>query len=175
MAEAALKREYVYAGAAEEAASSGYVAEPRQGALTREAARPMVSLFSVLGTAFIAALAAACILSRIELTRISADITGARTMRADIREKAGVTEAGITGKLNERREENSALRVEYERAFDLKEIERYAIEELGMVRAQNAASRGADMTPSDKAVIPASAKNPGGFMGFIEGLLEYFK
>jgi hypothetical protein len=171
MAEAALKREYIYAGAAEETASTGYVAEPRQDALTREAARPGVSLFSILGVAFIASLAAACIYSQIDLTRISADITGVRAISG----RKITARTGITDKLNAHREENSALRVEYERAFDLKEIERYAIEELGMVRSQNIASRGASMSPADKAVIPASAKNPGGVIGFIERLLEYFK
>jgi hypothetical protein len=167
MAVSALRKEgYAYAGEA----ARGAVPAARADAAPREAARQRVSPFSVIGFAFVASLAAACVLSQIELLGISADITGISAGVRKIQKRTGITE-----KLDARRAENNALRVEYERAFDLKEIERYAIEELGMTRAQNAARRGAEATPEDKAVIPASAQNPGGARGFIERLLEYFK
>ncbi|MDR2420737.1 MAG: hypothetical protein LBD49_01350 [Oscillospiraceae bacterium] len=167
MAVSALRKEsYIYAGAAAEEV----VPAVRPAAIPREAAGPRVSPFSVIGGAFIAFLAAACLFSRIELMDISADITGVRSGVRRIRSRAGIAE-----KLDARRAENSALRVEYERAFDLKEIERYAVEELGMARAQNAALRGAETAPEDKAVIPASAKAAEGAGGFMAWILEYFK
>ncbi|MDR0446774.1 MAG: hypothetical protein LBH17_07110 [Oscillospiraceae bacterium] len=136
----------------------------------RELTRPRVSFFSVLGFVFIASLAVACMLSHIELTRISADITGVRGLAPKIKPKTGIAE-----KLSERREQNNALRVEYERAFDLKEIERYAIEELGMVRPQTPETRSVGITPADKAVVPATERNKGGAAGLLDSILEYFR
>ncbi|MDR1328984.1 MAG: hypothetical protein LBK23_05220 [Oscillospiraceae bacterium] len=175
MASAALKNEgYMYSGAIRAEIPEAAPAAPRAAAgavaRPREAARPRVSMFSVLGFMFIIALAGACILSNVELAEISADITGIRAVPPRIR-----AQSGIVDKLSERREENSALRVDYERAFDLKEIERYAVEELGMIRTQSAGTRPVESAPEDKAVIPASESAPGGAAGLIARLMEYFK
>lgn len=178
MAEAALKYErYTYSSPLPEAVIDAPAPDeraiPRElpRAIPKPELRPRVSAFSVLGFLFIAALAVFCMLSYVELTKISADITGIRAVSGRIEGKVGISE-----RLEAQKSEHNALRLEYERTFDLKEIETYATGVLGMVRAQSSSERsGMSVQQTDKAMIPASAQRSGGLKGFFEMVTEYFR
>ncbi|MDR0838737.1 MAG: hypothetical protein LBN99_03745 [Oscillospiraceae bacterium] len=177
MAEAALRQDsYIYSSALPEEAlpfpQAGEQSAPFEDAraIPRPARKPRISLFSIFGFAFVAALAITCTLSYVELTEVSTDITGIREIKGKVKPKAGITD-----KLNALTTEYSALRIEYERTFDMNAIERYAIDELGMTRTTAVSERVISAVPEDKAIIPATARNNGGIKEFITSLLAYFK
>jgi len=142
-------------------------------AVPRPAHKPRLSVFSVLGFLFIGLLAVLCMLSRVELTRLSAEITGVTAIAGKVEAKVGLDQ-----RLTKLREENRALRIEYERTFDLRAIELYATQELGMVKYSNTATVMSTMTaPADKAVIPESEQSSAlqSATEFLGSLTEYFK
>ena len=182
MAVAMRKDEYAYANVlpAEEpqgetivmpAAAARSAAMPRT--MPRPANKPRVSPFSVLGYIFIGMLAVACMLSQVELTSVSAEITGVYAHGSKVEARSGYAQ-----RLNELREENKALRIAYEQTFDLNAIELYATRELGMVSNRNtASSRSAMVETPDKAVVPMVQQ--GSFFtsmrDYFVSLAEYFK
>jgi hypothetical protein len=141
-------------------------------AVPKPAHKPRISAFSVLGFVFIGLLAVVCMLSQVELTRISTEITGVREIKGKVKAQTGITE-----KLNALQEENRALKIEYERAFDLNAIEVYATQELGMVKSSRVAARTISAAPADYAVIPASEQGSPlqGLKEYLTSLAEYFK
>ena len=171
MAEAALKSDaYIYSSPIPDSDVETYVVPQAQSrAIPRPVHRPRVSPFAMLGFLFVAFLTVVCVYSQIELTRISAEVTGIKAVPPRIK-----AQAGIIDKLNAQVAENNALHLEYERAFDLKEIETYATQTLGMVKAQATAESTEGAIKADRAVIPASAKNSGGIKGVFETVTEYF-
>jgi len=175
MAEAALKRDaYIYSSPLPETyyepeATPQAVPQTIPRAVPKPAFRPRISAFSIIGFLFIAFLAVFCIYSQIELTRISAEVTGVKAVPPRVKAQTGISE-----RLNAQLAENNALHLEYERVFDLKEIEFYATTVLGMVKSPVAVENAEDFVKPDKAVIPASAQSPGGIKGFFEAMTEYF-
>ena len=73
--------------------------------------------------------------------------------------------------------EERKLQIAYEEAFDINEIEEYAIHELGMVKPADAQIDTIDVSSGDKAVVLASGEESEGgaeeFVSFIASLLEY--
>ena len=171
MAEAALQSDaYVYSSPLPESAiGTGAIPQAQPRAIPRPAFRPRLSAFAVIGFLFIAFLTVMCVYSQIELAKISAEVTGVKAVPPRIKAQTGIIE-----KLNAQIAENNALHLEYERAFDLKEIEAYATQVLGMVKSQTVIEGRNGTVKADKAVIPASAKNSGGIKGFFETVTEYF-
>ena len=171
MAEAALREDlYVYSSPLPESyVETPAIPQELPRAIPKPAFRPRLSAFSVIGFIFIAFLTVFCIYSQIELTRISAEVTGVKAVPPRVKAQTGIIE-----KLNAHTAENNALRLEYERVFDLKEIELYATQVLGMVKSQTVTENTEGMVKADKAVIPASAQSPGGIKGFFEAVTEYF-
>jgi len=175
MAEAALREDfYEYSSPLpENVIDIGVIpqAQPRAipRAVPKPANRPRISPLSVLGFLFIAFLTVVCIYSQIELTRISSEVTGIKAIPPRVKAQTGIIE-----KLNAHVAENNALRLEYERAFDLKEIELYATQVLGMVKTQTVAEGAEGTIKADRAVIPASARRSGGIKGVFETVTEYF-
>ncbi|MDR0906825.1 MAG: hypothetical protein LBN00_11770 [Oscillospiraceae bacterium] len=168
MAAVAVKKEtYVYAEAIPQELPR---AIPR--AIPKPAHKPRISAFSVLGFLFIGLLAVVCMLSQVELTRISTEITGVREIKGKVKAQTGITE-----KLTALQEENRTLKIEYERAFDLNAIEVYATRELGMVKSSRVAARTVAAAPSDYAVIPASEQGSAlqEIKDYFTALAEYFK
>ena len=175
MAEAALREDvFIYSSPLPESYVETQVIPqelPREQthAIPIPAVRPRISLFSIVGSLFVAFLTVVCIMSQIKLTQISAEVTGVKAVPPRIQ-----AQSGIIDKLNAQVAENNALRLEYERVFDLKEIEVYATQVLGMVKSQAAAESAEGVLKADRAVIPASAKSYDGIKGFFEAVTEYF-
>ena len=171
MAEAALREDlYIYSSPMPESEAETYaVPQVQPRAIPRPVHRPRISAFAVLGFLFVAFLMVVCVYSHIELARISAEVTGVKAVPPRIKGQTGIIE-----KLNAQVAENNALHLEYERTFDLKEIEAYATQVLGMVKAQTATESVDSAIKADRAVIPASAQNSGGIKGFFETVTEYF-
>ena len=118
-----------------------------------------ISLFSIFGTALVLVM-----LMFVVLAHISFDTTLDQNLQLEKRLAALSMQ-------------ETKLQIEFERAFDLNEIERYAIEELGMVKpAANQVSI-IESAPLDRAVVLSPEKEEGirGFGSFLSSLLEYFK
>ncbi len=89
--------------------------------------------------------------------------------------------ADTTTRLEERLEalvlEERKLQIAYEEAFDINEIEEYAIRELGMVKPADAQIDTIDVSSGDKAVVLSTGEETQGgvseFASFIGSLLEY--
>lgn len=176
MAEAALRND-AYAYANPIAAVAEPIALPRVVetpiAIPRPKQKPRLSAFSVLGFLFVGFLAIACMLSQVELTRVSTEIAGIKAIKGRVEGKVGVAQY-----LETLQEENRALKIEYERTFDLNAIELYATRELGMVnysRTSSALTRAA--VPEDKAVVPETESESvvGEIKDYLVSLAEYFK
>ncbi|NLB28909.1 MAG: hypothetical protein GX823_01570, partial [Clostridiales bacterium] len=107
MAEAAVKQDrYVYSNPLpENTARAGAV--PRAIPIPRPAYRPRLSAFAVVGFLFIAFLTVVCVYSQIELTKISAEITGVRAVPPKVEAQTGIIE-----KLNGQIADNNALSIE---------------------------------------------------------------
>lgn len=177
MAQAALANDnYMYSTAPEVAMpmpDTVSVARPasRPVAIPRPVHRARISAFGVLGYLFIACLFVACLISNVELTRISVEITGVRAVPPRIQAQVGISQrlAALT-------EQNNALRIEYERVFDLKEIERYATQELGMVQVlEPNMTRSVAGSAADKAVIPSDIRKTESVADVVSSILAYFK
>jgi len=142
-------------------------------AVPRPSYKPRLSAFSVLGFLFVGFLAVICALSQVELTRVSAEIAGVKAVRGRVEAKIGVSQY-----LDTLQAENRALKIEYERTFDLTAIELYATRELGMVNyTRTSAAVTRTVVPQDKAVVPESEGESavGEIKAYLVTLTEYFK
>jgi len=85
----------------------------------------------------------------------------------------------LQSELAQLQKQNSKLLIEYEMAFNLNDIEKYAMEELGMVKPSQGQKVEISTAYSDKAEILApKAENKsfiGTLTGFVSSLLEYLK
>ena len=133
-------------------------ARPREN--TRAAAQGYsISLFSIFGAALVMVM-----LLFVVLAHISFDTALDEKLQLEKR-------------LESLSQQETRLQLEFEKAFDLNAIERYAIDELGMVKPAADQVNIIDSTPKDRAVVIAPEKEEGirGFGAFISSLLEYFK
>jgi hypothetical protein len=138
-----------------------------------EAARYSLSPFAILGTVFIAFLMWFFLMSCAQLTQINTAITGTPGYKPTHRNSV----VGLAERLEALTQEAKVLNIEYETAFNLDEIESYAINVLGMVKQPTDQSvSGTQTIREDMAVIiPADTESAGGLRGVLSDIVEYFK
>ena len=118
-----------------------------------------VSMFAVFGTVFAGFLMVFVVLAQISYTEIASE-----TVR-------------LNAQLSELAEQERRLEIEFERAIDMKYVERYARDALGMSRPDADQIAVIRSIPIDSAEIISSGEDVGslnGFGSFISSLLEYF-
>ena len=124
-----------------------------------EKAVPGISVFAVLGTLFVAVLMVFVVLAQINFNE-----TAAESVRLNV----------LIGELNEKQR---ALELSFESALDIKEVERFARDELGMSRPDAGQIIVFSSTPRDTAIVLNTGEDRGiqGFGNFLKSLTEYFR
>ena len=119
-------------------------------------AKPKVSqplpLFAILGTIAVAFVMILLLQSHVKLTELSNEA------------------ALFEGKIADLKVKQARLEIDYEKAFDLEEVEAYAMAELGMVKAGNEQIVFINNTLDDKAVI----LNPNGVTSLTSKVKTFF-
>jgi len=120
---------------------------------------PGISVFAILGTLFIAVLMVFVVLAQINFNE-----TAAESVRLSIH-------------LAELSERHRALELSFESAVDIKEVERFARDELGMSRPDAGQTIMISTAPRDSAIIIDSGEDRGiqGFGNFLKSLTDYFR
>jgi len=120
---------------------------------------PGISVFAVLGTLFVAVLMVFVVLAQINFNE-----TAAESVRLSLH-------------LNELSERHRALELSFESAVDIKEVERFARDELGMSRPDAGQIIVISSTPRDSAIVLNTGEERGiqGFGNFLKSLTEYFR
>jgi len=120
---------------------------------------PGISVFAVLGTVFVAILMVFVVLAQINFNE-----TAAETVRLNV----------LITELSAR---HRALELSFESAVDIKEVERFARDELGMSRPDANQVIIINSSPRDTAMIMSSGDERGiqGFGNFLRSLTEYFR
>jgi len=124
-----------------------------------EKAVPGISVFAILGTLFVAVLMVFVVLAQINYNE-----TAAESVRLSVH----------LAELNER---HRALELSFESAVDIKEVERFARDELGMSRPDAGQIIVISSTPRDNAIVLSGGEERGiqGFGNFLKSLTEYFR
>jgi len=119
---------------------------------------PGISVFAVLGTLFVSVLMVFVVLAQINFN-----------------EAAGET-ARLNNHLIGLNERHKVLELAFESVIDIKEVERFARDELGMSRPEAGQVINISTTPRDTAIVydPGDIRNVQGFAAFIKSLTEYF-
>ena len=138
--------------------------EKRTRKTVRSASQPQskygVSPIAILGFAAVAAMLVFVLLGYVKLN----DVANGTSQLED--------------KLEELTENERRLHIEYEKVFDINEIERYATTELGMTKPSDAQIYTVNVTPPDKAEVLAADSSSGhpvkDFIAFLKSLTEYF-
>ena len=149
------------------------VAPPAEEPTTREQTRPRerareiaeqnapaVSLFAVFGAVFVSILMIFVVLAQINYTELAGEIVR------------------LNAQLSELIEEERKLEIEFENAIDMKEVEMYARDTLGMSKPDADQIAIIRSLPSDSAEILSNggAENTlSGFGAFLQSLLEYLR
>ena len=124
------------------------------------APRSVISPFAVIGTCVVMLLLFLVVVGYMKLTELSAQC------------------AEYSSELEQLNAEGERLKIQYESAFNLDEVERYAISELGMIKADSTQIAYVHRAAGDQAVILAG-EGERGFFGTVEMLLseflEYFR
>ena len=117
-----------------------------------------ISVIAVLGTLFVAVLMVFVVLAQINFNETAAESVQLNALLIE---------------LNER---HSALELSFERAVDIKEVERFARDELGMSRPNEGQMILINSVPRDTAIVVHSEQERGiyGFGLFLKSLTEYF-
>jgi len=120
---------------------------------------PGISVFAVLGTLFVSVLMVFVVLAQINYN-----------------ETAGET-ARLSVQLKELTERHRVLELAFESVIDIKEVERYARDELGMSRPDAGQIVVINTTPRDSARVVETGQERGvqGFGSFIRSLTDYFR
>ena len=118
-----------------------------------------ISVFAVLGTVFVAVLMVFVVLAQINYNE-----TAAESVRLNLH-------------INELAERYRALELSFESAVEMKEVERFARDELGMSRPDTGQIIIISSTPRDSAIIINNGEDRGiqGFGNFIKSLTGYFR
>ena len=128
---------------------------------TKAVNRQGISLFAVAGWACVAVLAVALLMSYIELNTLSNQ------------------SYELSSELTELQAEEARLVIEYESTFRLDEVEEYAVNMLGMTRADSDQIKYLDNRTEDKAVVLDGNGAASGLGAKLKSLLttiaEYFK
>ncbi len=120
-----------------------------------------ISFFAAAGFVLFAVMMVFVLLARLQLTEISDETARIESRIADLSEV------------------EARLKIEYEKTFNLTEIEKYATKKLGMIRQGSDSVTFLSMTNVDRAeiLVPEETENTGflsGFKDFLSSLLEYF-
>jgi len=120
---------------------------------------PGISVFAVLGTLFVSVLMVFVVLAQINFN-----------------ETAGET-ARINMQLSELADRYKALELAFESVIDIKEVERFARDELGMSRPETDQLVIISATPRDSAIVFNNGQERGmqGFGTFLRSLTGYFR
>ena len=120
---------------------------------------PGISVFAVLGTLFVSVLMVFVVLAQINFN-----------------ETAGET-ARLSAHLSDLSERHRALELAFESVIDIKEVERYARDELGMSRPDASQIVVISSAPRDSAVVVSNGQERGiqGFGEFLKSLTNYFR
>ncbi|MGI5936569.1 MAG: hypothetical protein ACOX7I_07195 [Oscillospiraceae bacterium] len=134
----------------------------RQQAAARTVARTKqaVAPFAIIGAACVAVLLVFTLFFRIQLTQVTDETVQ------------------LNEKLEELKAENAKLLIQYESAFNLNEIEDYAINVLGMQKPRSDQIYYVDSSAPDKAVVLQEEAKDNGLLERLEDFLaligEYF-
>jgi len=120
---------------------------------------PGISVFAVFGTAFVAVLMIFVVLAQINYNE-----TAAESVR-------------LTALISDLSARHRALELAFENAVDIKEVERYARDELGMARPEGSQVIILNATPRDMAMVINNGEDRGleGFGSFLRSLTDYFR
>ena len=120
---------------------------------------PGISVFAVLGTVFVSVLMVFVVLAQINFN-----------------ETAGET-ARLSAHLSDLSERHRVLELAFESVIDIKEVERYARDELGMSRPDASQVIVISATPRDTAMVVNAGQERGiqGFGEFLKSLTNYFR
>jgi len=135
----------------------------RQRQRAKEAAaarsRPVISFFSVVGALFAAFLSVFAVVAQINYNEAVAETTR------------------LNAQLVELSEQQRRLEIEFASVLDMKEIERYARDVLGMSKPETHQLAVVHSAASDRAEVLSSAEgdNLRDFGSFIKSLFEYLK
>jgi len=131
----------------------------RVKAAAESRAVPGISVFSVLGTAFVSILMVFVVLAQINYNE-----TAGETVR-------------LSMQLSELAEKHRSLELAFERVIDIKEVERFARDELGMSRPDAGQIIVINSAPRDTAMIINNGPERGiqGFGEFLRSLTDYFR
>jgi len=135
------------------------VTRTKQATKASEKPAPGVSVFAILGTLFVSVLMVFVVLAQINFNE-----TAAESVRLNI----------LIGELAERQR---VLELSFESAVDIREVERFARDELGMSRPDSRHMMVIEAAPRDIALALDSREDRGlqGFGAFLRSLTDYFK
>lgn len=119
------------------------IIEEEQAAVQAPRTRQAVSPVSVIGLILASVLIVMSLMAQIQLTAVSSEAVA------------------LSEKLEELETEQTRLRIAYESAFNLAEIEEYAINELGMQKPRSDQVYYIDSVTSDKAEVLSPAEQDG--------------
>ena len=122
-----------------------------------EETRQGLSLFAIVGFGALTALMVLILMAYVELTSVTAQT-------AQLREE-----------LAEAVETKAQLEIKYENAFDLEQVEEYAVGTLGMVKPSEKQITVLDGIRSDKAEILSGGGEGGILRTVLTAVLEYFR
>lgn len=126
-------------------------AKPKTRAVPR--GKQSIAPFSIVGFACAAVLLVFALMAQIQLTTVSEDTVV------------------LQSRLEELQLEEAKLKIAYESAFNLTEIEDYAVNVLGMQKPRSDQIFHIDGSAPDKAVIHTGESEEGGFTERVAGLL----
>ena len=132
----------------------------RTRARTAAHARQSIAPLSIVGVLAAAFLVVVAILAQAQMVGISS------------------TSVELQNQLTQLEERQSKLRIEYESAFNMEEIEEYAIQTLGMQKPRADQVCYIDTSSPDKAVVVASGESDGfvdRVSDYLSGVFAYFK
>jgi len=120
---------------------------------------PGISVFAVLGTVFVAVLMVFVVLAQINYNETAAESVRLNTLISDLSAR------------------HRALELSFESAVDIREVERYARDELGMARPEASQVIIINTTPRDMAMVINNGDDRGleGFGSFLKSLTGYFR
>ena len=122
--------------------------------------RPAISLFAVFGTLFAGVLMVFVVLAQISYNEIASEAVR------------------LNSQMVELTEQRRKLEITFESVIDMKEVERYARDVLGMSRPEGDQVAILYVAPSDRVEVLGGGAEGGAlkdFGAFISSLLEYFK
>jgi len=128
-------------------------------AVTEAKTFPGISVFAVLGTLFVSILMIFVVLAQVNHNETAGEAARLNTQLIELTER------------------HRALELAFESAIDIKEVERFARDELGMSRPNAQQVIVISTTPRDTAMVVDNGEYYGteGFGTFIKSLTEYFK